>query len=827
MQNLPLHQRDSVKMVLWETRSLPIFSLVVAILCCLISGWHSHVLLTQEADGAAFSVQPAVAAAYGMIALALFVLIHERPLPAALLLLLPSLIGAATLSQETWQVDRHWGPRTLGSPMSGTTILLLALVTGLLMIRDRQATRMARIVAGVTIGIAAWSISAFPSRYAAPAEFQLFIPAGAGLITGLIAMAAIVWSQSKAWPGRFSRSLATRTRLIGALDSATIAITDPDGRILHWSRGCEQLYQWSAADAVGRIKHELLRSSAGPSATPIAVKGECEREITEHKQDGSPVEILEQSRPIQGATKAEGIIVLTMTDITARKQIEQALRESDARLALAVEAHEIGIFEWTIGSDLVSYSTQAQRLLGFPPDTASLDTERAEKLILSSFHREFIPPLDVARENRISRVKFQLRTIAPVAMPQVIEGSTHCFYTDDGLISRMLGVLLDTSEHEHRATMLEIRESALKAILKTVPEALITIDITGKVGSFNANAEKLFGHPAQDVIGRDVAMLMPRKFRRIYHRFIDRYLETGEYPPVGPGNYWIALHRDGKEIPVKLSVGKAQSGPDSILTLFVSDLTDQIADQTRLAKLRDELLHVSRLSAMGEMAAGLAHELNQPLAAMSNFVGAADLILANDRFDKSRVTELLRLTASQAMRAGEIIQRVRTFASKGEVEFQAQRLDEIIADSIDLALTSAERKIIDIKTEIDPRHAFIFADRVQIQQVLVNMTRNAIEAMTDAKTYHPQIHFVTRGTEDNMVEIAVNDNGPGIPLDVLNRHHEHFVSSKAHGMGIGLSICRRIVEAHRGRLSTENLPGVGAVVRFTVPAFGDIERRAS
>jgi two-component system sensor kinase FixL len=770
------------------------------------------------------------------------------------------------------------------------TILLLSLTTFLSMRRGRRANRAAVLFGSLTIGITLISAAAFPLEAAAPesGELNVLMSIPTGLATILNAIAAMMWRHDRAWPGLFSvaqdekrsfrmayllcvlapatfalielwcfrnaglkpatleiiravaqslvsvtilfwawswitRASGVRDNLTRALDSAPIAIVTLTGEILRWSKGCERLYQWTAEEAVGHNKHELLHAS---SHCPPDEQMEFEREIVEYRRDGSMLDILEQARLVQEDPNAAPVLVLSMTDITARKKAEEALRASDARLALAVEVHEIGIFEWDMDSDRTTLSSDAERLLGLPLDGVSGGMADLISLIQQQFHVEFFPELTLVLKDQLPRVSFLFRAISPYDPPYRVEGSARCFYSKDGNLSRLIGVLFDASEHERRAAEMEARESELRAILETVPEALVTIDTEGRILSFSTTAEKLFGYGTFDVIGRDVGMLMPESFRAEYRRVLDHYRKTGENHAIGLRR-WTGLRRDGSEIPIEFTVGEADVRPARILTLFVRDLSEQIASQMRLSELREELLHVSRLSAMGEMAAGLAHELNQPLATMINFLGAAERMLANENVDKGEVTELLRRATGQSMHAGEIIRRVRTFASRGEVEFGPQQASELIADSIDLALTSMERKTIDIAIDIDPAHDRILADRVQIQQVLVNMIQNATEAMRDADTHDPQIRFTTRDAEGGMIEIAVQDNGPGIPADILNRHHEHFVSTKAHGMGIGLSICRRIIEAHRGHLSTGNSPEAGAIIRFTIPAFPAVDRPAA
>lgn len=245
--------------------------------------------------------------------------------------------------------------------------------------------------------------------------------------------------------------------------------------------------------------------------------------------------------------------------------------------------------------------------------------------------------------------------------------------------------------------------------------------------------------------------------------------------------------------------------------------------EDKLAEMRDQFLHVSRLSAMGEMASGLAHELNQPLAATTNFLGAAEMLLNEDPVSPAQVRNLIQLASSQTLRAGSIIQRVRTFATRGDVETRVESPAQIMFEAVSLMFMSVERNGVRINYDLAEKIPSILVDRVQIQQVLANLIRNAIEAFENSEGAHREIILGARPVPDEMVEISVADNGPGIMPAFMAGAHQPFMSTKAHGMGVGLSICRRIVESHGGALHVENRASGGARVRFTVRGLSETE----
>jgi C4-dicarboxylate-specific signal transduction histidine kinase len=237
----------------------------------------------------------------------------------------------------------------------------------------------------------------------------------------------------------------------------------------------------------------------------------------------------------------------------------------------------------------------------------------------------------------------------------------------------------------------------------------------------------------------------------------------------------------------------------------------------RLHELQLELFHAARLSAAGQMAAALAHELNQPLTAAANFINAARRGLANtERHGPDMVREDMKDAARQVLRAGQIIRRLRDFASGGETEKRVESVVTMVEEASALALVGNGALGIEARFRFDPNATWAFADRIQIQQVLVNLMRNALEAM--AGIGRRELTISTALLDEETIEIAVADSGPGLARDVVDHLFDPFVSTKARGMGLGLSICRTIVESHGGRIGAAENSGGGLALRFTLPA---------
>jgi two-component system sensor kinase FixL len=371
----------------------------------------------------------------------------------------------------------------------------------------------------------------------------------------------------------------------------------------------------------------------------------------------------------------------------------------------------------------------------------------------------------------------------------------------------------------------EAGEAHLRSILDTVPDAMIVIDAQGIIQSFSTAAERLFGYTSEEVHGRNVNMLMPSPYRGEHDGYLGRYLATGERRIIGIGRVVVGQRRDGGTFPMELSVGEVSRAGHRLFTGFIRDLTERQETEGRLQELQSELLHVSRLSAMGQMAATLAHELNQPLTAVTNYCQAMRRMLgASGEPDLSRLRDAVDLGAEQALRAGQIIRRLREFVARGETEKHVESVAKMVEEASALALVGAKEHGVKVRLAIHAHARHVIVDKIQIQQVLLNLMRNAMEAMEGGSRRELAIAATARS---DAIEFSVIDTGPGLTPEVEEHLFQPFITTKRHGMGVGLSICRTIVEAHGGRLWTEPTPGGGATFRFTVPSAGTDENNGN
>jgi two-component system sensor kinase FixL len=359
------------------------------------------------------------------------------------------------------------------------------------------------------------------------------------------------------------------------------------------------------------------------------------------------------------------------------------------------------------------------------------------------------------------------------------------------------------------------REAHVQSILETIPDAMVVIDIRGIMRSFSAAAVRLFGYSPEDVIGKNVSMLMPSPYREQHDGYIERYLTTGERRIIGIGRVVVGERKDGSTFPMELSVGEMKSGKDRYFTGFIRDLSERQKTESRLQELQSELVHISRLTAMGEMASTLAHELNQPLSAISNYLkGSRRLIEAQTDERSTMMRDALDKAAEQAIRAGQIIRRLRDFVSRGESERRVENITKLVEEASALALVGAKDQAIRVRFRFDPLVELTLADKIQIQQVLLNLMRNAVEAMQDSAKR--ELLLAAAPADNDMIRISVADTGSGISPDVASQLFQPFITTKQQGMGVGLSICRTIVESHGGQIWAEPNPGGGTVFHFTL-----------
>jgi two-component system sensor kinase FixL len=358
------------------------------------------------------------------------------------------------------------------------------------------------------------------------------------------------------------------------------------------------------------------------------------------------------------------------------------------------------------------------------------------------------------------------------------------------------------------------REAHLKSILDGAPDAMIVINEEGRILAFSPAAEKLFQRTREEVTGHNISLLMMSPAGEEHDSHLERYAQTGVRHAIGIPRIVMARRRDGSALPVELFISETIIEGRRFFAGFLRDLTERQAVELQL-RTHSELAHISRLTAMGGMAAALAHELNQPLAAISNYLKGGQRFLEVEN-PHSRALHSMVKAAEQSLRAGDIIRRLRDFIGRGDGDRAVESLRTLVEEASSLGLVGARERGIISRARWTAAADAVLVDKVQVQQVLFNLVRNAIQAMEGCEVR--ELSLVTSIGANGMAMVSVADTGPGISPQVASRLFQPFVTTKGiDGMGVGLSICRSIVEAHGGRIWAEANVPTGTIFHFTLP----------
>lgn len=487
-------------------------------------------------------------------------------------------------------------------------------------------------------------------------------------------------------------------------------------------------------------------------------------------------------------------------------------RSAENRLQAIIDTAVDGIIIIDTGAIVRLYNPACERLFGFT--AAEVLGRNVSMLMPQPYRGEHDGYVNAYNRTRQKKIIGIGRDVTG----QRKDGSTFPMHLSvgecpDGDETMFVGIIHDISVQKRAEAELRQREAHLRSIVEAAPDAVIVIDERGIIETFSPTAERLFGYRAAEIIGKNVSGLMPSPYREQHDSYLARYLRTGERRIIGIGRVVVGQRKDGSTFPMELAVGELKEGNRKLFTGFVRDLTERQTREKRLQELQEELIHVARLSEMGQMASALAHELNQPLAAISNYLQAGERLA--DRPDGlSRVKDVLQKAGDQAVRAGQIIRRLRQFIEKGETERSPESLAKTVEEASALAFVGAKEASVktrfDLATDLPP----VWVDKIQIQQVVINLIRNSIEAMAGAARRELLVRTLA---EDDVAIVIVSDTGPGLPEEVAAQLFQPFVTTKDKGMGLGLSISKSIVEAHGGRLWATAKSEGGVTFSFTLP----------
>ncbi|RYD96677.1 MAG: PAS domain S-box protein [Sphingomonadales bacterium] len=392
-------------------------------------------------------------------------------------------------------------------------------------------------------------------------------------------------------------------------------------------------------------------------------------------------------------------------------------------------------------------------------------------------------------------------------------------------------VIQDIGDRKHVEANLIDSEARYRAIFDSAVEAIAVIDSRGVIQSINPAAQRIFGYAPAELVGKNVSTLMPQRIAREHDAYLDRYRTTHNRAIIGIGREVEGMRKDGTALSIDLSVAEWERAGQTFFTGIMRDITPRReaeaalrASEERLRSLQNEYAHLARVNEMGEMAAAIAHEINQPLTAIVNNLNAG--LYAGEKgfspgaFEEAQ--EVMSAASAQALRAGEIVRRLREFVGKSTGERRVEAIDTLVDAASGLALIDAAANGIHIERVSAAKGVEVRVDTVQIQQVIVNLLRNAMDALMAAPDQHERRITIATGVLEasGAVQIRIADNGPGIPEELRTTVFEPFFTSKPKGMGMGLSVCRRLIEAHNGSIELEPADNCGAAFCLNLPQNG-------
>jgi two-component system sensor kinase FixL len=358
-------------------------------------------------------------------------------------------------------------------------------------------------------------------------------------------------------------------------------------------------------------------------------------------------------------------------------------------------------------------------------------------------------------------------------------------------------------------------EDRFNALIDAAVDAILIIDQNAHIKVFNAAAEKLFLYQAHEVLGKNIKMLMPEPYRAEHDNYVHSYIKTGEARIIGKGREVQAIKKSGVIFPIELSVGEINPPEKSEFVGIIRDLSERRGIEDQLLAQREQIAHVARLGTLGEIATGIAHELNQPLAAISIYAAACRNLIAGGNPDDVDILEVLHDISGNAKRAGDIIHRLRALIGDDTTEKRTHNIKALIEQSGKLAAPILRAHNVTLENQVTEDIASVFVDDIHIQQVFRNLIKNASEALEDIDTL--RLITISAHTEAATVYISVADNGSGVIAGAEEDIFQPFYSSKDDGLGVGLSLCRSLMKINEGLLTAHNNSTGGLTITMELP----------
>lgn len=494
--------------------------------------------------------------------------------------------------------------------------------------------------------------------------------------------------------------------------------------------------------------------------------------------------------------------------VLERKRAWEQLRESSERFRIVADSAPVMI--WMSGTDkLCTFFNKpwlafTGRLLeqelgnGWADRVHPADLEQCVK----TYSEAFDARTSFIMQYRLQRYDGEYRWISDRGVPR---------YDAEGTFAGYIGSCVDITERQEA-------EEKFRLAVESSPAGILMVNRDGKIVLSNVQAEKMFGYGRNEMIGLTVETLMPERYRTGHASFRENFLNRPSNRLMGEGRELFAQRKDKKEFPVEVGLNPIASDGRLFVLTTIIDITERKSAEQEMDRQRAELAHAARVTTMGALTGSLAHELNQPLTAILSNAQAALRFLTASSPDLSEVNAALEDIAQDSRRAGEVIREMRSLVRKEEPRLQVLDFNQLINEVVKLLHSDAVIKRVIVTLDLDSGLQPVNVDNVQLQQVMLNLLLNAFDASGDVSEGRRRVRIRTRQMDSSTVQVEVSDHGTGISPENLLKLFEPFRSSKREGLGLGLPICRSIVEAHKGKIWAQNNPEYGATFYFTLPA---------